>query len=162
MLFRSERTLVVQNILTKKVETRVALKSVDEPESPSFAPDGRTIVFSALRDGVGDIFSVDLDTEAVTNLTTDSLADYGPIHSPDGSFLIYNSRISGYEKLFRLDLATKKKTQLTFGTHDDSSAQFLDDHTIIFSSTAVDPNLSLEPDIAKNGNIYNEIGRAHV
>ena len=49
-----ERTLVVQNILTKKVETRVALKSVDEPESPSFAPDGRTIVFSALRDGVGE------------------------------------------------------------------------------------------------------------
>ena len=33
------------------------MKSVDEPESPNFSPDGRTIAFSALRGGIGDIYT---------------------------------------------------------------------------------------------------------
>src|SRR5262249_11351129 len=69
--------------------------------------------------------------------------------------LIYNARVSGNQKLFRLDLDTKKKTQLTFGTVDETSAQFLDDHTIVFSSTATDPNVPLDPEVAKNGNVFN-------
>src|SRR5262249_55770867 len=44
-----ERTLVVQNVLTRKIEQRLPMKSVDEPESPAFSPDGRLIAFSALR-----------------------------------------------------------------------------------------------------------------
>ena len=47
------------------------------------------------------------------------------------------------------------KTQLTFGTHDDAAAQFVDDDTLVFSSTATDPNQPIDPDVARNGNIYN-------
>src|SRR5205814_702746 len=106
-----ERSLIIQNVLTKKVEERIALKSVDEPESPSF--------------------------------------------SHDGKYLLYNARVSGNQKLFRLDLDTKKKTQITFGTFDETAAQFVDDHTIVFSSTATDPANPPEPEVSKNGNIYN-------
>ena len=74
---------------------------------------------------------------------------------PTASSLVYIARISGNDKLFRLDLATKKKTQLTFGTHDDAAAQFLDDDTLVFSSTATDPAKPVEPEVARNGNIYN-------
>ena len=63
--------------------------------------------------------------------------------------------MSGNQKLFRLDLDTKKKTQITFGTQDETAAQFIDDHTLVFSSTATDPAVPLEPEVAKNGNIYN-------
>jgi hypothetical protein len=150
-----ERTLIVQNVLTKQIEERIPMKTVDEPESPSFAPDGRTIAFAALRGAVGDIFTVDLQTREVVNLTNDDFADYGPIYSPDGKVIIYNARVSGNQKLFRLDLDTKKKTQLTFGTVDETAAQFIDDHTIVFSSTATDPTIQIEPEVAKNGNIYN-------
>jgi hypothetical protein len=150
-----ERTLIVQNVLTRQIEERIPMKSVDEPESPSFSPDGRTIVFDALRGGVGDIFALDLETKAVTNLTDDKFADAGPVYSPDGKYIVYNVRVSGNNKLWRLDLDTKKKTQLTFGTQDETAAQFLDDHTIVFASTATDPATPLEPDVARNGNIYN-------
>src|SRR4029434_4104534 len=34
-----ERSLIIQNVLTKKIELKLPMKSVDEPESPSFAPD---------------------------------------------------------------------------------------------------------------------------
>ena len=63
--------------------------------------------------------------------------------------------MSGNEKLFRIDLATGKKTQLTFGTHDDAAARFLDADTLIFPSTATDPNTPVEPDVARNGSIFN-------
>ena len=150
-----ERALIVQNVLTRKVELRVPMRSVDEPESPSFSPDGRMITFSALRGSIGDIYTVDLQTLEVVNLTTDDFFDYGPTYSPDGTFIIYNARVSGNQKLFRLDLASKRKTQITFGTHDEASAQFIDGHTIVFSSTATDPATPIDPEIARNSNIYN-------
>jgi len=150
-----ERTLIIQNVLTRKIEERIPLRSVDEPESPNFSPDGKTIAFAALRGGVGDIFTVDLATKQVTNLTDDAFADYGPVYSPDGTFIVYNARVSGNQKLFRFDLDTKKKTQLTFGTQDETAASFIDINTLTFASTATDPAVPLEPEVAKNGNIYN-------
>src|SRR2546421_3775537 len=110
---KKERSLVIQNVLTRKVEQRIDMKTVDEPESPAFSPDGKTIVFSALRGAVGDIYSVDLGSEAITNLTNDNFADAGPTYSLDGKYILYVARVSGNEKLFRLDLDTKKKTQIT-------------------------------------------------
>jgi hypothetical protein len=150
-----ERTLIVQNVLTKRIEVRIPMTTVDEPESPSFSPDGRMVAFSGLRGGTGDIFAVDLESKEITNLTTDDFADYGPSYSPDGKFLLYGARVSGNYKLFRIDVDSKKKTQLTFGTHDDSGAQFVDANTIVFSSTAIDPATPVEPEVARNGNIFN-------
>ena len=150
-----ERSLIIQNVLTRKIEQRVPMKSVDEPESPTFAPDGKTIAFAALRGGIGDIYSLNLDSGEVTNLTDDSFGDAGPVYSPDGKYIIYSARVSGNQKLFRLDLDTKKKTQITFGTQDETAAQFIDENTVVFSSTATDPTVPLEPEVAKNGNIYN-------
>ena len=91
----------------------------------------------------------------MTNITKDGFADFGPTWSPDGRSIIYVARVSGNEKLFRVDLATGQKTQLTFGTHDDSSAQFVDQDTLIFSSTATNPSQPIDPDVARNGQIYN-------
>jgi hypothetical protein len=150
-----ERALIIQNAVTGKLENRIPMKSVDDPESPAIAPDGRHVAFSALRGAIGDIFMLDLDTGKIENLTDDAFADYGPTFSPDGSYIVYMARVSGNEKLFRLDLDTKKKTQLTYGTHDDAQAKFVDDHTLVFPSTAVNPTLPIEPEVAKNGNIFN-------
>ena len=61
-----DRTLIIQNVLTRKIEQRIPMKTVDEPESPCFSPDGSTIAFAALRDAVGDIFTVDLETRGAS------------------------------------------------------------------------------------------------
>jgi hypothetical protein len=98
---------------------------------------------------------LDLETKQITNVTKDNFADSGPTWSPDGKYIVYVARVSGNEKLFKVDATTGMKTQLTFGTHDDASAQFVDDDTLVFSSTATDPNQPIDPDVARNGNIYN-------
>jgi hypothetical protein len=149
------RTLIVQDVLTRDIVQRIPMRTVDDPESPDFSPDGRRVALAALQGGVGDIFILDLETREVTNVTRDAFGDSGPTWAPDGSYLVYLARISGNEKLFKLDLATGTKTQITFGTHDDSAAQFLDEHTLVFASTATDPAQPLDPEVARNGNIYN-------
>jgi hypothetical protein len=150
-----QKTLVIQNVVTGKTERKLELKTIDGPESPAFSPDGTKVAFSGMQGGVGDIFMVDLATEEVTNITKDEFADYAPTYSPDGRTIVYAAHVSGNDKLFQVTLASGEKKQLTFGTHDDTAAQFFDDHTLFFTSTATDPNVPLAPEVARNGNIPN-------
>jgi hypothetical protein len=113
------------------------------------------VAFAGLRNAVGDIFTIDLETGEIKNVTNDNFGDYGPTWAPDGKSIVYLARVSGNDKLFRLDLATGNKTQLTFGTHDEGAAQFIDADLLVFPSTGVDPNQPITPEVARNGNIYN-------
>ncbi len=149
------KTLILQNAVTRKIERRIELKTVDMPESPDISPDGKEVAFSALSSAIGDIFIVNIESGTVRNVTNDQFGDYAPTWTPDGKGLVYLARVSGNDKMFRIDLATGTKTQLTFGTHDDGGAQFVDNDTLIFPSTALDPNQVVDPEVARNGNIFN-------
>ncbi len=150
-----DRSLIVQNVITRKIEVRIPLLTVDAPESPDFSPDGKLIAFSAMRNSTADIFTVDLETKEIVNLSKDEIADYAPTWAPDGKSMVYLSRVSGNEKLFRMNPDGTNKTQLTFGTHDEGGAQFLDADTLVFPSTAVNPAEPIDPEVSKNGQIYN-------
>lgn len=150
-----DRSLIVQNVVSKKIEVRIPLTTIDAPESPDFSPDGKLIAFSGMRGSVADIFTVDLESKNVTNLTSDNFAQYAPTWAPDGKSIVYLTRVSGNEKLFRMDANGANKVQLTFGTHDEGGAQFLDANTLVFPSTGVNPAEPIEPEVAKNGQIYN-------
>ncbi len=150
-----DRSLIVQNVVSRKIEVRVNLTTIDAPESPDFSPDGKLVAFAGMRGSEADIFTVNLDTKEVVNLTKDKFANYAPTWSPDGRSIVYLVRVSGNEKLFRMDANGANPVQLTFGTHDDGGAQFLDANTLLFASTAINPAEPIEPDVAKNGQIYN-------
>jgi hypothetical protein len=150
-----DRSLLLQNVISRKVEIRIPMTTVDSPESPDVSPDGKLVAFSAARGIVNDIYTVNLETKEIVNLTKDEFADYSPTWSPDGRSIIFLKRVSGNEKLFQLDLASGKSTQLTFGTHDEGGAQFIDADTLVFTSTATDPSKAIDPDVAKNGAIHN-------
>jgi WD40 repeat protein len=150
-----EKTLVIHNVVTERIEKKIDLSMLNGPESPAFSPDGRKIVLAALQEAVADLFIVDLETGGVTNLTKDAFAEYSPTYAPDGASIVYTARISGNDKLFRYDLTSGQRTQLTFGTHDDTAAKFYDDHTLVFTSTAIDPKSPLTPEAIKNANIPN-------
>src|SRR5205085_1137542 len=57
------RSLVVQNVLTGRIEQRIDIRTLDNPESPDLSPDGRRVVFAALQGGTGDIFMMDLQSK---------------------------------------------------------------------------------------------------
>ena len=149
------RSLIVQNIVSGDMERRLLLEEVDGPESPAFSPDGRRVAFAAMADGLSDIYIVDVETGALTNVTKDTVADYAPAFSPDGTALVYTVRIGANDKLFHIDLNTGARKQITFGSHDDMAARFYDDRTIVFTSTATDPAVSLPLAVAQDGTIPN-------
>ena len=150
-----DRSLIVQNVVSRKIEVRVPLNTIDSPESPDFSPDGRLIAFSGMRSSDSEIFTINLDTKEIVNLTKDPFANYAPTWAPDGRSLVYLVRVSGNEKIFKMDANGGNKVQLTFGTHDEGGAQFLDANTLVFASTAVNPADPIDPEVAKNGQIYN-------
>lgn len=150
-----DRSLIVQNVVSKKIEVRIPLTTIDAPESPDFSPDGKLVAFSGMRGSVADIFTVDIESKTVVNLTSDAFAQYSPTWAADGRSIVYLTRVSGNEKLFRMDASGANKLQLTFGTHDEGGAQFLDANTLVFASTAVNPAEPIDPEVAKNGQIYN-------
>jgi hypothetical protein len=150
-----QKTLILQNVLTRKIEYRHELKEVDAPESPDISPDGKQVAFAALKGAIGDIFLLDIESGKLTNVTNDDFSDYAPVFSPDGKSIAYVRRISGNDKIFLLDLQTKQSRQVTFGTHDDTGPQWVDAETLVFPSTATDPDVPVEPEVARNGSIYN-------
>src|SRR6185312_2124775 len=57
--------------------------------SPSYAPDGKHIVFSGFADGITDLYIVDVDGKNLRRITSDRYADEMPSWSPDGTRIAY-------------------------------------------------------------------------
>jgi dipeptidyl aminopeptidase/acylaminoacyl peptidase len=94
------------------------------PHPIAFAPDGRTICFTAVTDAVeatstnGDLFEVQVGGGAAKRLTTNPGFDGAPAYSPDGRTIAYRSQAhAGYEsdkwRLMLLDRASGRQTSLT-------------------------------------------------
>ena len=150
-----------QNVLTRKIEERIPMKTVDEPESPAFSPDGQTVAFAALRSAVGDIFTVDLDDARG--------------HQPHqrrfrrlGADLLARRQVHRLQRAGQRQreavpprLSTRRRRRRSPSARTTRRrAQFIDDHTIVFSSTATDPAVPLEPEVARRTATSTTSGRS--
>lgn len=138
------RSFFLVSAIDGKVQKKVPVP-LDETQAPSLLADGRTVLFAALKEGVSDIWSLDLETGAVTNLTRDEYADNNPQVSPDGKLVVYERRISGNAKVYAFPLGDpSRKTQLTFGPFNDTAPTFSTDGKKVYYSSDEDddiPNL---------------------
>jgi Tol biopolymer transport system component len=57
----------------------------------TLSPDGKTIVFTSLKDGDLDIYTMNVDGSNVRRLTTAVGYDGGPFFSPDGKKIVYRA-----------------------------------------------------------------------
>jgi len=118
------RSLILLSVLSGKTLKKIPVL-LDEARSPCLLPDGRHALFSALKEGVSDIYQLDLESGETRNLTQDDFYDSDPQISSDGSLVLYSRRVSGFEKLYSFPLANPaRKTQISFGTHNDVTPTF--------------------------------------
>jgi hypothetical protein len=89
-----------------RIEREIPLKTLGEIFSPTWAPDGHAIAFSALVGGLLDLFVYDLQTNSLRRLTNDAYADLQPAWSPDGRSIA-----------FATDRFTTNLTDLKYGPY---------------------------------------------
>jgi Tol biopolymer transport system component len=140
--YKKRRALIMVNVLESKVVKRIEVP-VDRALFPQIDPKGEWAYFTALKDGISDVWRVNLATEEFQNVTQDAFYDKYPAVSPDGKWLYYSRRISGHDKLYRLDLGDpeRKKEQMTFGTFDDASPTFSDNGKLLFYTSNEDDDI---------------------
>jgi len=106
---------------------------LDQPVGPNFYPDGQRILFSAFKNGVRDIFSVDIGSKDIANLTKDDLYEKAPALSPDGKTVVYSIRVDAFDKIFLSPVEDfSKKRQLTFDKGNTVTPEFSADGKTVF------------------------------
>ena len=130
------RKLAIFDSLHGKLERIITLPGIAQGASPAFSPDGTRIAFEGNKNGVVDIFELDLATKVIRNLTQDNDFDANPWYAGDGATVLYNRRIGDTWKIFSVDLSdATQKTQLTFGPAVDLQPSYSrDGKTVYFSS----------------------------
>src|SRR5436853_1823110 len=98
--------------------------------SPTWAPDGRSVVFSGLAvSGYSDLYRLWLADGRLEPLTADRYQDLDPTFSADGRTVVFSSDRTAYGpggalNLFRLDLATGRIDYLTYGDWRDEQPRW--------------------------------------
>jgi TolB protein len=123
------------------------------------SPDGRTIVFTSLKDGDLDIYTMNVDGTNVRRLTNAPGYDGGPFFSPDGRLIVYrawhptDSALAQYRDLLAQRLVRPNRMELWVMNADGSDQRQItqlgganfapffapDGRRIIFSSNHKNP-----------------------
>jgi len=85
----------------------------------SWSPDGKKLIFTGQRNGIFDIYSIDIASRKETKLTDNPTLDDGPEYTPDGKWIYFNSVRTGTMKLWRMKPDGSNQEQITFDDYND-------------------------------------------
>ena len=88
---KGKNVLVIKDVDTGKTTDEIRIKDVPAFTNPAWSPDGRSIVVSGLVEGQTDLYTLDLRTKRVSQLTDDVYAEIQPSWSADGQRLVFSS-----------------------------------------------------------------------
>ncbi len=84
---QGDNEVTIWNLDSGNIERRVKVEGVSALSNPAWSPDGKQIAFSGIDGGISDIYLLDVETNAVRQVTNDRYADLQPAWSPDGQTL---------------------------------------------------------------------------
>src|SRR5215831_14813984 len=115
------------------IRERIEMPGLDQQLNPAFSPDGKMVVFRALKAGRSDLYAYHVDSRTVTNLTDDDAYDFGPAFSPDGKWIYYSSVRGTRSKIFRFHPETpESREQITYGDWNDEDPTLSPDGKRLF------------------------------
>lgn len=136
------KLLIVDVASGKNVLTQ-AMGQVEEFSNLTWSPSGDEIAFAGLKEGQTDLYTFNLKTKTLTQLTNDDFSDNQPGYSSDGRKIVFtsdrttqNSADQGVHISYNLaviDLDTKAITDITvFDGANNLNPQFSADNQSIY------------------------------
>lgn len=92
--------------------------------SPSWHPNGKSLLLTLSKSGNKDIYSYDIETKSVTRITKDPGIDTEASYSADGKRIVFTSNRSGQVQVYIKNLSTNKVSRATFEGKYNSKAVF--------------------------------------
>ena len=124
--------LLEVNILTEEL-TQYFRLDYDNISSPDYDGSGEQIVFSALKAGQTDLYSIELLTGEINRLTFDAFNDTHPSWHPTTDKIVYTSERGRKNRLVLIDLDNGTERVLTNGTYNAISPSWTPDgESILF------------------------------
>ncbi len=124
--------LLEVNIITEEL-TQYFRLDYDNISSPDYDGSGERIVFSALKEGQTDLYSIELLTGEIDRLTFDAFNDTHPSWHPTTGKIIYTSERGRKNRLVLIDLDNGTERVLTNGTYNAISPSWTPDgESILF------------------------------
>ena len=93
----------------------------------SWSPDMKRLIFTGKRNGVYNIWSIDVESKKETPLTDNPTLDDGPEFSPDGKYIYFNSMRTGTMQLWRMKADGSDEKQVTWDKYNDWFPHFSPD-----------------------------------
>jgi TolB protein len=84
--------------------------------APRFSPDGNKIIFSLSGGANSQIYTQDLRTRKVTQITTSAAIDTSPSYSPDGSQITFESDRGGAQQVYVMNADGTNQHRISFGS----------------------------------------------
>ena len=141
--------LYIYNIPERRVIKKYQWPKIVDISSPSFSPNGRKVVFSAVDfSGKEDLYILNQDNDELLRLTEDFYEDQAPSFSPDGNKIVFSSDRTQYGNmwcynLFIYDLRTDLIYYLTVGQQQDNTPVWSPDGNYIAFTSDRDSTLNL-------------------
>jgi len=88
---KGKNQLMIVNVGNGSVALRADMAQVAQFGNLTWSPNGEEIAFSGMVEGQSDIFSYNLKTKNITQITNDTYSDYAPNFSPDGKKIVFSS-----------------------------------------------------------------------
>ncbi|RKR83152.1 WD40 repeat protein [Mucilaginibacter gracilis] len=137
--------LIIVDVASGRILNELSMGKAEQFSYVSWSPNGQDIVFSGMSNGESDLYSYNLVSKKLTQLTNDKYSDYQPSFSHDGSKIVFASDRTTYDKslsqtitfnLAVMDVATGKVTDIdVFNGANNLNPQFSsDDKQIYFLS----------------------------
>ena len=84
-----DQVLEIYDVANRREERILRTPSLGAALDPAWSPDGRTIAFVGMKEGLSDLYTYDLASNQLTQLTSDRYAQLQPAWSPDGRTLAF-------------------------------------------------------------------------